>query len=529
MDSSYPDPVDRVRGDGQGIGGQGSGGQAARSAGNGLAIDEPSNSDGIVRGLSQAIGGPLGLHAVRPTKSGRFWTAARIVLALTCLLLAMHWVQKAPCRDGAWTNLSQYKYFCYTDVLALYYAEELSEGQVPYQDHAVEYPVLTGAMMGVIGLPVHEYGNSDTSVNQGRLFYDLNALVLCSFGVATVMCLLAVRRRRPWDAAMFALSPALFVTATVNWDLLAVGLGALTMYAWAKRKPVLAGVMLGLAVAAKFYPVLLIGPLVLLALRTGRWLRASTTIGVGIVTWVAVNFPVAALYPEAWRKFFIFNTQRPIDWGTLWYVGAHWPTGNGKYGLSFFTGLDAEANHATLNNLYMALFFIACVGIGVLTLVAKRRPRFAQLAFLVVAAFLITGKVWSQQYVLWLVPLAVLARPRWGAFLAWQAAEVLYFMAFYGELMGASGKSVFPEWVFIVASLARLITVLVMCGYIVRDVLHPEFDAVRSTYGDDPDGGDFDRAPDRIALTGGPLFKRGDGQDDPVDQWRVPAAGYPAG
>ena len=49
----------------------------------------------------------------------------------------------------------------------------------------------------------------------------------------------------------------------------------------------------------------------------------------------------------------------------------------------------------------------------------------------------------------------MLARPRWGAFLAWQVAEVGYFLAFYGELLGAAGKPVFPEGVFVLASTLR--------------------------------------------------------------------------
>jgi uncharacterized membrane protein len=119
----------------------------------------------------------------------------------------------------------------------------------------------------------------------------------------------------------------------------------------------------------------------------------------------------------------------------------------------------------------------------------------------VVAAFLIFSKVWSQQYVLWLLPLAVLARPRWGAFLAWQLAELCYFTAFYGELLGASGKGVFPETVFVLAALFRLVMVCVLAGLVVRDALHPERDMVRRTYEDDPDGGIFDGAPDVPWLT----------------------------
>jgi uncharacterized membrane protein len=458
-----------------------------------LPHDEPAHSDAFVAGLSEAVGGPRGRHAT-PRGVSRFWTPARIVLALACLMLSLHWVQKSPCRDGAWTDLSQYKYFCYTDVLALYYAERLNEGAVPYVDHPVEYPVLTGYWMGAIGLPVHALGEALPGIRPVEWFYNLNALGLAALGVASVATLLALRRRRPWDAAMFALSPALFVSATVNWDLIVVALTGFFLYAWAKRRSGWAGVLLGLAVAAKLYPVLLLGPLLLLALRTGRWRESVLTTGAATATWVALNAPVAIGYPDSWLRFWRFNSERGVDWGTLWYIGAHVPTGGGGAGIAPFTGIAQDV--PLLNQLYFALFVVACVAIGVLALTAPRRPRLAQLAFLVVAAFLITGKVWSQQYVLWLIPLAVLARPRWGAFLVWQFAEVAYFVAFYGELMGASGRTVFPEWVFVLASLLRLVTLSVVVGLVVRDVLRPERDVVRRDHPDDPDGGVFDGAPD---------------------------------
>lgn len=454
--------------------------------------DEPANSDRFVGGLSESIGGPLGSHAVRTSR--RFWTPSRVVLLLICAMLSFSWMQKSPCRDGAWADMKQYKYFCYSDVLALYYAEGLNEGKVPYADHPVEYPVLTGAFMGVLGLPVHSLGQQQAIDNPGQTFYDLNAVVLSAFGIAAVAATLAVRRRRPWDAAMFAAAPALFVSATVNWDLFCVGLASIAIVFWARRRPLLAGLFLGLATAAKFYPVLILGALLVLCLRTGKWKEALATFGVGAGTWLAINVPVAVLYWDSWIKFWDFNSQRGIDWGTLWYIGAHFPRGSGQYGFPYFQNLDTDPTHSTLNMLYLSLFLVCCVGILVIGLTAPTPPRLAQLAFLIVAAFLITGKVWSQQYVLWLIPLAVLARPRWGAFLAWQAAEVLYFVSFYGELMGASGRQVFPEGVFVLASILRLVTLAVLVGYVIRDIRHPELDVVRDTYeGEDPDGGVFNR------------------------------------
>ncbi|HEX5543044.1 MAG TPA: glycosyltransferase 87 family protein [Micromonospora sp.] len=464
-------------------------------------IDHPSRSDRFVRGLSEAVGGPLGQHAVDPAhrrRDGSFWTVARIVLALTCLTLALHWVQKSPCQTGGWQNNSQYTRFCYTDVLALYFAEGLNEGKVPYRDHPVEYPVVTGYVMGAIGLPVHSLGEKNPNINQAQWFYNLNALLLLSLAVATVATILALRRHRPWDAALFALSPALLLTATVNWDFLPIGFAAFGLYAWVKRRPVLAGLLLGLGAAAKLWPLFLLGPILVLALRANRLRPAISAIGTAIATIVVVNLPVAIPYQENWSEFFRLNSTRAIDWGTFWYIGRYldgkWSSGAvGDQGpFQWLSG-----NISTLNYLSYALILLAFLAIAALALRAPRRPRLAQLAFLVVAAFLIFSKVWSQQFVLWLLPLAVLARPRWGAFLAWQVAEVGYFFAFYGELLGVStGKPVIPEGVFVLAATLRLVTVAVLCGYVIRDILRPEHDQVRHTYADDPDGGLLDGAPD---------------------------------
>jgi uncharacterized membrane protein len=452
-----------------------------------VRIDAPSRSDGFVRGLAQLIGGPLGEHAPVARRSVKF--VSLIVLALTCLTLALHFVQKSPCRDGAWTDYKQYTNFCYTDVLALYYAEGLSNGEVPYVDHAVEYPVLTGVMMGVVGLPIHAYGQSHPDFNQGQAFYDVTALVLILFALATVAMMLALRRNRPWDAAMFAFSPALLVTATVNWDFLAIVLAVAGVYAWSRKwpgywAPALAGVCLGLGTAAKLWPGFLFVGLLAIALRTWRWIPFFVAAGTAAVTWLAVNLPVMLTNFDNWRRFIDLNNERGVDWGVLYYIGRYvdgkfWTGGEGDSGL--FQWLSRDENRSLLNGISLALFALCCLAIVWLTMQAPVPPRLTQLAFLTVAAFLLFNKVWSQQFTLWLLPLAILARPRWGAFLAWQLAEVAYFLTFYGELLGASGKSVMPEGVFIFASIARWVTVAVLCGLVIRDIRQPRLDVVRQS------------------------------------------------
>jgi hypothetical protein len=125
------------------------------------------------------------------------------------------------------------------------------------------------------------------------------------------------------------------------------------------------------------------------------------------------------------------------------------------------------------------------------------------------AAFLMTNKVWSPQYVIWLLPLAVLARPRLWPYVLWQLTEVAYFFGIWGYLIfyarTAQGDPVTgylgigTGWYF-AALLARFLAVGLLGAYVVRDIIYPERDVVRAHGIDDPAGGILDGAQDRFRL-----------------------------
>jgi uncharacterized membrane protein len=216
-----------------------------------------------------------------------------------------------------------------------------------------------------------------------------------------------------------------------------------------------------------------------------------------VLGWLAVNLPVMIAAPSGWAYFFVFSKDRGADWGSIWFMFEHFNVpvlGNPQ--------LDA------VNKLAEVFFAAACVAIVVLALAAPRRPRLPQLCFLVLATFLMTNKVWSPQYVVWLVPLAVLARPRLWPYLLWQLAEVAYFFGIWGFLIfeymadghpvtGYQGIS--SGWYFATLA-ARFLAVALLAAYVVRDILRPERDIVRAQGNDDPAGGVLDGAGEAFRL-----------------------------
>jgi uncharacterized membrane protein len=448
----------------------------------------PSQVDPVVRAATGALGGPWGRHGAVGRQ--RFWTPLRVVLAMTVLTLAFAWLQKSPCQTGAWQHGLQYTHFCYSDVIPLYYEEKLNVGEVPYVDHAVEYPVLTGGFMALAAALGRGYDDLSAStplpdMPPVQTYFTVTAVLLGVCMLVVTWSTGALSRSRIWDAAMVALSPLLIVHAFTNWDLLALALAGVGLVAWQRRRPGLAGVFIGLGAAAKLYPALFLVPLFALCLRTRKlaefgWAAAGATLA-----WVAVNYPIASQYSENWRRFFDLNRSRPADFDTLWY-GA-------SYVLARRQG--EQVGTVNVNGPAALAVVVALLAVVVFALAVRRRPRLPQLLFLTVAAFLLTNKVWSPQYSLWLVPLAVLARPSWRAYLGWQATECLVWVPRLLWFLGTGEKGVDFQW-FLLAVLLRDVALICYCGLIIRDILQPERDVVRSSGADDPAGGVLDGAPD---------------------------------
>ncbi|TDE52868.1 DUF2029 domain-containing protein [Nonomuraea mesophila] len=407
---------------------------------------------------------------------------------------SLAYVVRLPCRTGGWNDqISTYTNFCYTDIYPLYFDRQLATenpyfAAVPF-DKQVEYPVVLGEVMQVFSW-IARWLEPD-QVAQAVRFYDLTVILLGLSLVAGVLLMAAVAGpTRRWDALWYAVAPAVVLAAYINWDLIAGALSMGMLLAWARKRQVLAGVLLGLAIATKFYPLMFVGALFLLTWRTARWRPFLVTMASAVGAWLVVNLPFMVFAWDGWRRFYVFSQERGVDWGSPWlfFQNKGWP-------------VLGEADVSTLG---MASLAVLCFGIAVLTLAAPRRPRLAQICFLALAAFMMTNKVWSPQFVLWLVPFAVLARPNWKPLALWQLAEVWYFVAIWLYLLAQPPLSRddlgIGDDTYFTAVWGRVITIGIMMAFVVRDILRPGKDVVRQDGIDDQAGGVFADARDRFTL-----------------------------
>jgi uncharacterized membrane protein len=426
-----------------------------------------------------------------------------VILAMTTVVLAFAWIKQEPCAGGDWSGSKQYTHFCYSDSVPLFGAHDLDTGAVPYLESAVEYPILTGAFMYGAAQLAQIYDAA--SLNNGLVpdmpevytYYSVTALLLSLCALAIAWAVYHLAGRRPWDAAMVALSPLLFVHAFTNWDLWAVAWASAGLLAWSRRWPVLAGILIGLGVAAKLYPVLFLGVLFLLCLRAGRLRDWAKTTLATVLTWTAVNLPVALEAPENWSLFFRLNQDRTADPDSLWRIIEHI---SGSTGATLFDPVLAPGQAPSGLNLAVALATAAvCAGVAFVALRAPVRPRLPQLLFLLVAGFLLVNKVWSPQFSLWLLPLAVLARPEWRLLLAWQAAEAFLWGPRLLWYLGVDNNGIRIEWFFLAVGIRDVLVIALML-YVLRDLWDPRWDIVRRSGMDDPAGGVLDGAPDVFTL-----------------------------
>lgn len=459
-----------------------------------LRITVPSRADGFLRQFTAMIGGPLGRHSDPGRVSPGFFTVERVMILLTTLGALLMLLAKNSCRVNGWGGSNPYVYACYSDWVPLFGARGFADNPwVPFSSGAeFEYPVLMSAVASAVAALVPQ-----GLENRSLLYFDMNLAIVAILWVITVVCTLRMGGRRPWDAAIVAIAPGIILTASINWDMWAVALLAMGMLSFARGHTVLAGVLIGLGAAMKIYPFFVLGAILVIAIRTGKFKVFWTTAGVAAGTWVLVNLPYALAYPDSFKHFFTFSSERGAGLSSFWHA---WNAVAAK--TDSMGTFEAEQ----ISRYGLILFFLCCIGVAVLGLMAKRTPRLGSLAFLIIASFVMVNKVYSPQFIVWLIPLFALALPRWRLFVVWMMVEVAHFYGLWNYLDSFSADKdphkVFPEIGYVLLVLAHMVMLAYVMFQVVRSILDPRRDPIRAVGQEDPLAGPLAGAKDVFTLRG---------------------------
>ncbi|MEO9322327.1 glycosyltransferase 87 family protein [Nocardioides sp. C4-1] len=463
----------------------------------------PTRDDPVVAGLSEVVGGPVGEHAGR----GRGVTVLGVLLALTALTFALGLVSKTACAADGWssTDPSRYTHACVSKVPDAYTGTGLVELAWPWsgdEQTRLRYaPTSEPAAVGLwsysvarvthvlsgspevsvrYGEPAGVLADSDTVDDERRLFMLLNCLGFAALALAATAALRAARRRRPWDAAGFAVAPVLAVAGVVSWDLLPVAAVAGALWAFSRGRVVLGGALVGAGVAAGVWPVLLLAAFVALCVRDRRPALVLPAVVPAVATWAVLNAPAFLTGRQQWEVFFSTAWQRTPDEGSLWAIVAQ------SAGLSREVGLPIS----------WALVVLWWAAVLVLVHAAPARPRLSQVALLLVAGVVVLGLTYEPQQALWLLPLAALARPRWRDLLVWQSCELVFFAMTWWWKGGLLSRSDGPAGFYWIAIAVHLVGTLWLVAMVVRDVWWPEDDVVRA----DERADDASEAPESMPV-----------------------------
>lgn len=382
----------------------------------------PTRSDPVVAAASHIVGGPLGRHAAlaRHTARSAWQPAAAVLVGLSSLTIALGVLQKAHCFGTGWKSPDQLWHACYSDLPILYQASNLGQ-TMPYLpgSRPLDQPVISGLVMWLVALVVPD----GSALVQQQWYFALWAVLITVMVMALVVVTVSSVPGAPWRAAHVALSPVLVLAGLVSVDLLGVLLTSAALLAWGRGRVAMAGFLLGLAIGARSYPLIVLVAVGLLAVRCGRigaWTRLA---GTALATWFAVSLPWLLINSDALLSVYRAWWQGAAGYGSAWMVPAL---------------LGRGLSPAAVTGLAISGWLLA-VAVGTLfALSLDRRPTVAEISLVMLVVVLVTDKAVPVQASLWLLPLIALVGMKWGHHLLWAGFEATYFVAVWLYIAGLS-------------------------------------------------------------------------------------------
>jgi Glycosyltransferase family 87 len=384
-------------------------------------------------------------------------TAAAVGLFLVSLTL-LHW---------GW-----YQHALILDTVEYHrYGSAVMDGKVPYRDFGVEYPpgALPVFAVPAVGKPDFALYNREFQV----LMALCGAAALASMAVA-LRALGASVERTAAALGFFALAPLVLGSVILyRYDLWPAALTVAGIAGVLVRRQRLGFGALGLGIAAKAFPAVVLPPALVYVWRTRGRREALVCLGVTAAVTAVVVVPFLAIAPHGVWKSITDQASRPLQIESLGsaillathHLGGLALTMVSSHGSQNLGGSLPDA----VGTASSALLAVVLLAVWVAATRGPATPeRLVRYAAASLVAFAALGKVLSPQFLIWLLPLVPLVRGRRGLAASGLLALALlltqiWFPIRYWDLVAFEA---FPSWVLLARDLVlvALLAVLIAPG-----------------------------------------------------------------
>jgi Glycosyltransferase family 87 len=345
------------------------------------------------------------------------------------------------------------------------YGDAIANGKVPYRDFGLEYP--PGALPAFV-IP-SLLRSPDGDLDRYRDRFEAEMLVCGGLAVLFVLSALLSLESGPVRLGLAlgftALAPLLLGSVVLSrFDLWPAAITAGALAALLAGRDRLGAGVLGLAVAAKLYPVVLVPVAGIWIWRRSGRRTALISLAIFAAVVAACFLPFLALSPHGLWESVTRQSNRPLQIESLGagvLLVLHQVAGIGitmqsSHGSQNLAGTGPDAIAALQSVLQLA----AVVAVWVwFARGPMERDRLVRAFAASVCAFIAFGKVFSPQFLIWLVPIVPLVRGRRGLVAGSILALALvltqlWFPFRYWDLALHFGA--LPSWLVFVRDLAML-------------------------------------------------------------------------
>ena len=295
--------------------------------------------------------------------------------------------------------------------------DPMRSGFIPYVDFQAGYPVLGFIPYGLLALLCP----SERIYGYVMRYINLALLSISLFVIYKVV----YRHRGQRDALLTILAPMLSVSVLIgnlySNDVMALCFFSLALFFLMRKSPTLCGLLMGLAIFAKIYPLLLL-PMFLAFFE--NWRERLSLLTSLVLSVLLLNFLFIVLNPYMWCETFFGGNAGRGPWETIWaFLSGYYSHGGvghiHPYFEGFFTYVQLKqiyplthADHAfylysnsTIPLIMSSLSLLSFI----VPLILFTRERILELIGLSSSLFFLASKGYSPQFSIFTIPLLALS------------------------------------------------------------------------------------------------------------------------